>query len=330
MTRARISAGACRLGFLGTGWIGCHRLRAVAASGLADVVAVCDPAPDAEEAALAAAPGARRMRWPEMLREGLDGVVIATPSALHAEQALAAIEAGVAVYCQKPLARTAAEAAQVVQAAEDRGVLLDVDLCYRRTEGMQRVKALVDAGELGRVTGLHLVFHNAYGPDKPWFTDPALSGGGCAMDLGIHLVDLALWLLGYPPVGDVTAALRRRGAPCEPGEVEDYAQVQLMAGVPVQLACSWWLHAGRDAVIGAEVYGTDGGAALHNVGGSFFDLRAERYRGTATEVLCVPPDAWGGRSIVAWAARVARGDGFDAAAWHLVDVARVLDRIYGR
>jgi predicted dehydrogenase len=48
------------------------------------------------------------------------------------------------------------------------------------------------------VRAVDLTFHNAYGPDKPWFYDPAQSGGGCVMDLGVHLVDLALWTLGWP------------------------------------------------------------------------------------------------------------------------------------
>jgi predicted dehydrogenase len=61
------------------------------------------------------------------------------------------------------------------------------------------------SGELGRVFAVDLVFHNAYGPDKPWFYDPELAGGGCVMDLGVHLVDLALWSLDFPGVTAVTS-----------------------------------------------------------------------------------------------------------------------------
>src|SRR5690606_15491683 len=78
-----------RLGFLGVGWIGRHRLEAVVASGLAEVVAIADPAEDAASAALGVAPGAvRAAGLEEMLAVGVDGVVIATPSAQHAEQAI--------------------------------------------------------------------------------------------------------------------------------------------------------------------------------------------------------------------------------------------------
>src|SRR5512138_3737632 len=65
---------------------------------------------------------------------------------------------------------------------------------------MSRARDLVREGALGEVYAVNLVFHNAYGPDKPWFYDARLSGGGCVMDLGIHLVDLALWALGFPEV----------------------------------------------------------------------------------------------------------------------------------
>ena len=70
--------------------------------------------------------------------------------------------------------------------------------------------------------------------------------------------------------------------------------------------------------------------ALRNVDGSFYDFIAERYRGTARETLAAPPDAWGGRAAADWATRLAAGERFDPGRERLVDVARVLDRIYGR
>jgi hypothetical protein len=66
------------------------------------------------------------------------------------------------------------------------------------------------------------------------------------------------------------------------------------------------------------------------VNGSFYDFTAERYRGTAREILAMPPDARGGRAAADWAARLAAGERFDPAAERLVDAARVLDRIYDR
>lgn len=83
-------------------------------------------------------------------------------------------------------------------------------------------------------------------------------------------------------------------------------------------------------MISAAFYGTEGGASLRNVNGSFYDFVAERYRGTARENLSNPPDEWGGRAAADWARRLAAGQRFDPAAERLVDVAEVLDRIYGR
>ena len=117
--RLRQGAGAVRVskprvGFLGVGWIGRHRLQAMLATGAIEAVAVADPAPEMIAEALAVAPGARAVAdLDAMLALAPDGVVIATPSALHAEQSIRALDAGVAVFCQKPLGRDAAEAAAV-------------------------------------------------------------------------------------------------------------------------------------------------------------------------------------------------------------------------
>jgi len=203
-----------RVGFLGVGWIGRHRMEAMAATGAIDVAAIADPSPEMAAEAAKLAPGAVAAPDLEALLDcGLDGVVIASPSALHTEQSIAALTRGAAVFCQKPLGRTAGEARAVVDAARHADRLLAVDLSYRFTEGMGSVRRLIDEGALGRVYAADLVFHNAYGPDKAWFYDPALSGGGCVMDLGVHLVDLALWSLGFPKLTSVTSKLFAGGEP---------------------------------------------------------------------------------------------------------------------
>jgi predicted dehydrogenase len=124
--------------------------------------------------------------------------------------------------------------------------------------------------------------------------------------------------------------LLARGSPVAAGAVEDYAvaQLSLSSGMVVRLACSWRLQAGQDAVIQASLYGTAGGASLRNVAGSFYDFEASRFDGTAAQVLVQPPDEWGGRAAAAWAERLAQDRRFDPAAERLVDVARVIERIY--
>lgn len=322
-----------RLGFLGVGWIGRHRMEAMLATGDVEAAAISDPSPEMVAAAQALAPDAAVVgSLDAMLTLDLDGVVVATPSALHAEQSVQALEAGAAVFCQKPLGRNAAEAARVVAAARAADRLLSVDFSYRYTQGMQSIAELVRAGTLGQIYAVDLTFHNAYGPDKPWFYDRALSGGGCVVDLGVHLVDLALWVLGFPQVsGDVRAHLFAEGTPLATlDRVEDYAVASftLAGGTVVRLTCSWRLHAGQDAQIEAAFYGTEGGAALRNLGGSFYDFQAEHFTGTRRDVLATPPDDWGARAAAAWASRLRTDPRFDASADELVAVSRVLDRIY--
>jgi len=334
-TMPSISLTRPRLGFLGVGWIGRHRMKAIQDTGSIEVAAIADPSPDMAAEAAKLAPGAELVSTlDDLLDAGVDGVVIATPSAMHAEQSVQALERGAAVFCQKPLGRTAAEVQVVVDAARAADRLLCVDFSYRFTDGMRRIREVVRSGELGRVYAVDLVFHNAYGPDKPWFYDPALSGGGCVMDLGVHLVDLALWTLDFPGISNVSGKLFAGGEPLgdHPDRVEDYAvsNMELESGTIVQLACSWKLQAGCDAIISAAFYGTHGGVALRNVDGSFYNFVSERYRSTARETLTSPPDEWGGRAAADWAMRLAAGERYDPAAERLVDVARVLDRIYGR
>ncbi|MDQ3928479.1 MAG: Gfo/Idh/MocA family oxidoreductase [Chloroflexota bacterium] len=310
-------------------------MEAMSASGCIEVASIADPAIETAEQAAAIAPDATLMGGlDDLLSSDLDGIVIATPSAMHAEQSIAALERGMAVFCQKPLARNAEETRRVVEAAHEADRLLSVDLSYRYVAGMERVRHLIRDAELGEVFAANLVFHNAYGPDKAWFYNPQLSGGGCVIDLGIHLVDLALWMLDFPEVANVQSSLYAGGMPLggRTDTVEDYAtaSIELSSGATVQLACSWRLQAGREAVIEASFYGTQGGAALHNVNGSFYDFTVERYRGTSTDVLSTPPDEWGGRAAVDWARRLAAGELYDPSIEHMIDVAATLDRIYGR
>jgi len=269
----------------------------------------------------------------EALQADIDGVVIATPSALHADQSLVALDRGLPVFCQKPLGRTEAETARVVEAARERDLLLGVDLSYRYADAFMKARDVVRSGELGKVYAADLVFHNAYGPDKAWFTDAVVSGGGCVIDLGTHLVDLALWTLGGD-VREVTSQLFARGEPVADATagVEDYAvaQLEMTGGASARIACSWFLSAGRDAIIEAHFHATDGGVSVRNVDGSFYDFVCERYDGRTASTLSEPRDAWGGRALVDWARRVQAGAGFDREVASVVGVARTVDRIYGR
>jgi predicted dehydrogenase len=322
-----------RLGFLGTGWIGRNRMEAMLATGEASAVAICDPDPENAQQAHEASPLALATESLDaMLALDLDGVVIATPSALHAEQCVRAFDAGAAVFCQKPLGRNSAEVQAVLEAARRADRLLGVDLSYRHTAAMQAIRERVRSGQLGRVFAADLTFHNAYGPQSGWFWDPQLSGGGCLIDLGVHLVDLLLWMFDFPDVLDARGTLFRDGRPPAPNEVENYAtgELELANGVHARIACSWNLDAGADAVIGADFYGTEAGAVMRNENGSFFDFSADLLKGRDRETLARPPDDWAGRAAAEWVRKLASGERFAGSTGGLLDSARVLDRLYGR
>ena len=322
-----------RVGFLGTGWIGRHRMAAMIETGAIEAAAYADPSDAMAHEAAALAPAAKRVDGLDaLLAEGLDGIVIATPSAQHAAQSIQALEAGFAAFCQKPLGRNAREVEAVVDAARKTDRLLGVDLSYRHTQGMERIRTLLQNGELGSVYAVDLVFHNAYGPDKAWFYDKQLSGGGCVMDLGIHLADLALWALDFPQVEKVSSQLFHQGRRIsgQADEVEDFATatIELSTGTVLRLTCSWRLQAGTDAIIGASFYGTGGGAEMRNVSGSFYDFVAERFQATSRSPLSEPPEAWGGRAAVDWARRLQSGDRFDPTCSEYAAAAAVIDQIY--
>ncbi len=325
-----------RLGFVGLGWIGRNRLASVVEAGVAEVAAVHDAEASAAAEAQKVSPDAVLFSsFDELLRHDLDGVVIATPNRFHAEQAIAALEQGIPVFCQKPLGRNAFETRRIVETARDADCLLGVDLSYRAIPAMQAVSRLVESGALGKIFAVDAKFHNGYGPDKPWCYDYSLSGGGCVLDLGPHLVDLALRPLGFPRVERVESSLFAGGKSVNKGseEIEDYAvaTIDTADDAVINLSCCWNLPIGRDATIEIVFYGTEGGAALRNVNGSFYDFVGERFARTRSETLSNPEDSkwqWGGLVTMEWIKQLASDSSFDPQAERFVEIAEVIDRIY--
>lgn len=324
------------LGFLGVGWIGRNRMEMILENCSAKAAYITEPSKENAQEALKKAKDAVLTDAASMLEDDqLDGVVIATPSAMHARQSIEALQAGKAVFCQKPLGRTAAEVREVVAASREADKYLGVDLSYRYTKAFKAVHDLVRSGEIGDIYAVDLVFHNAYGPDKEWFYDIKRSGGGCVMDLGIHLVDLALWSLDFPQVKNIKSHLFSKGkklaSPVE--QVEDFASVSMTTekDTLINLQCSWHVSAGKDAVIEAKFYGSKGGAAFKNINGSFYDFKAEKFSGTQTEELVNPPDDWSGRAGIAWANKVLENQKYDRqSAEEFIKTAEIIDNIYGR
>ena len=324
-----------KLAFLGTGWIGFNRMKSLLENNLCTAVSICDPVAENAARAKELAAGAEiHASLDEIIETKPDGIVIATPSALHYEQSLKALSSGIAVFCQKPLSRTAAESKKIIETAKNENKLLGVDLSYRFTEGMQRIFNLAQNNELGEIYSADLVFHNAYGPDKEWFYNPKLSGGGCLIDLGIHLVDLALWILNFPDVSSVNASFFSKGRRIEDlsETSEDFvsAQMETSSGAVIRLTCSWNLPAGKDAEIKAAFYGTKAAAVFSNTNGSFYDFETSLCHGTSSKIISSPPDDWGGKALTDWTKKLQVSDGFNQEISSYQQVAAVIDKLYGR
>ena len=204
----------------------------------------------------------------DLLRvRGVDAVAICTPNALHVPQATEALRAGKAVLVQKPLALSWADARATVDLARATRRLLFVDYSYRFLATVAAVREALPS--IGRLRAVRAEFHNIYGPgaEKAWFFDRRLSGGGALFDLGVHLLDLALWLLQPADV-----ALTDGRVVGDAVEHEAHLRLQLDGRLPFDLAVSW--HAPLPASrIGFELEGEGGLLRWENVAGSFFRFR---------------------------------------------------------
>jgi predicted dehydrogenase len=324
-----------RLGLVGAGRSALHFLRALTPDHAFEVVARCPAPGDAATDIALLAPRAAVVRsFDELLAAGVEGVLISCPTAARVEQAIAAAERGIAVFCQRPVGRDAAETRRVIAAARRANVLLGVDMSLRLTDAMRILRSTVQAGELGDIYAVDLVYHNANGPAHEWARNVTLSGGGCVMDSGISMIDIALWTLGFPRVTGVTSRLFARGERIEAGSLaaEDYATalIELDTGVTVNMSSAWNLPIGQNARIAATFYGTEGGGTLRNINGSYYDFISELFHGTHRHALTTQPDNWLGRAEMLWADGVARGDHYDPWVEGVADVATVVDRILGK
>ena len=194
----------------------------------------------------------------------VDAVVISTPNVFHVPQTHAALRASKQVLVQKPLAITSADARATIALAAATGQLLFVDYSYRLLE--TAVRARTALAELGELRSLRAVFHNAGGPraGRDWFFDRRLSGGGALVDLGVHMLDLVVWLIQPREIELDRAHLEHR-----PGfEVEHRAALELrLDQLPLDLAVSWGSQAVTE--IKVDVTGTNGSLCWTNVDSSF-------------------------------------------------------------
>jgi predicted dehydrogenase len=256
---------ALRIGVLGTGAIAqIVHLPLLKGLPIADVQAVCDiDEPKARAIA-------KRLDIPHvfadpdaMFESGtVDGVVIASPSHLHHRQAIGALEAGLHVLVERPLAIDPKDAEAALHAAEAAGRVLFVAYNNRFRPDTRGVKSFVRSGELGEIFSVHGTWFNRKVRPKrlTWRHHEETAGGGAFMDLGLQVLDLCMWTLDYPTVERVSAHLH----PGDAFDVEDAASVLLglETGATLSIQVTWNLHAERDRHH-IRVFGTAGSASTH-------------------------------------------------------------------
>ncbi|CAN5192965.1 Gfo/Idh/MocA family oxidoreductase [soil metagenome] len=222
--------------------------------------------------------------WEDLVaRDDLDIVSVATPNHLHAPVAIAAFESGKHVLCEKPLARTGAEAEGIVRAAREAGRVLQIAFTQRERGDVQALRRHVEEGNLGKIYHAKATWMRRDGiPGMgSWFTDKNMAGGGPLIDLGVHMIDMALFLMDEPEVEAVSCATyselgpRGRGSRANDDdstktivgdayEVEDLATafIRLSGGATLNLEAGWAAYRESSDDFGVTLYGTDGGAEL--------------------------------------------------------------------
>ncbi len=322
-----------RAGVVGLGWAGQQHMAAYADLDGVELVGIAgmEAEPLARLGDLYAVEH-RVATWQELIEQAdLDVVSVATPTVLHAPIAIGALDAGVHVLSEKPMAETAPVAATMVAAAEANDRVLDVSFNHRMRGDIQALKKIIDAGLLGSIYYAKAGWLRREGIPGlgTWFTRAATAGGGPLMDIGVHMLDMALYLLGEPQVRAATAATYaefgprgkggspygpRRDTPGAQFDVEDLstAFLRLADGGTLLLESSWAQWIPHDQCYLA-VYGADGGASVEWGGEPKEPYRKlsiwTEISGVAAELNPTPPPDRGHRGCVEdFLAKVRSGD----------------------
>ncbi len=208
--------------------------------------------------------------WRDLINDpAVDVVSITTPNTLHKEMAMAAIAAGKHVHCEKPLSPTLADSIEMMKAAEAKGVVTQVGFNYIKNPMLKQARQMVEAGELGQITGFRGIHAEDYmhDPQSPWTWRIDPSGGpGVIADLGSHIIGIARFLLGeiIEVNADVRTVIKQRpvtrgSSEMKPVEVDDVARILVNFG----RGCGGtieanWIQTGRKMQLGFELTGEKG------------------------------------------------------------------------
>jgi predicted dehydrogenase len=346
--------GRLRAGVIGLGWAGQQHMTAYADAADVDLVALAGLETDALQnfaAAYSILEEHRYSDWQDLIdHEQLDLLSIAVPTTLHAPIAVAALDAGMHVLSEKPMAENGEPARLMVEAAERNDRVLDVSFNHRRRGHVQVLKKIIDAGLLGPIYYAKTGWLRREGIPGlgSWFTLRASSGGGPLMDLGVHMLDIALYLLDEPSVRTVTAAtyaefgprgkgsssyMRKTGV--QPGafDVEDLstAFLRLQDGGTLLLESSWAQWIPKDQCY-VTLYGSDGGATIEwgapDDPNRNLTVWTEKAGVPATLHPNIPPDGLHTECVVDFIAKVRSGDYTNHRGKQALARAVVIDACY--
>ncbi|MGG1945342.1 Gfo/Idh/MocA family oxidoreductase [Trinickia sp. NRRL B-1857] len=306
-----------------------------------DVVAIADPdTKRLAERGEAFGIDARYTSAQEMLAtEKLDVVSVCTPNKFHRELTLAAFEAGCHVLCEKPMAMNAEEAREMLRAADRAGKRLMINFSYRFSAQSRALKAQVDAGLFGDFYFGRTVWHRRRGLPGfgGWFGTKALAGGGPLIDLGVHRLDLALWLMGYPkpvwvlgstydPIGRELAA--RTG---KTFDVEDLAAtlIKFDNGATLVLEASWATNIQEAELMETRLLGTRAGLLQKNLNeGYTFDAQVFMEQNGAQFDMRVSPASTAHSAMYDYAEAILTERPHPATGEEGLIVMEILDAIY--
>jgi predicted dehydrogenase len=273
-----------RAGIIGLG-VGKAHAKGYAGNHGAQLVALCDTDElrlNELGAQYGVPPEGRFTDYKKMLSEArLDLVSVCLPNFLHADATIAALDAGVHVLCEKPMAPTVAQAQDMIAAAGRNGRQLMVAYNYRYRADVRWIRRVVESGQLGNVYHVYAAWRRETGiPGSGWFGNKQMAGGGALIDLGVHVLDLTMWLLGFPAVttvsGDTHSLFgprglktwgRRAGQPATMTfDVDDGAVgfIRFANGANAVLEATWAEHRQpKDDLIHLELQGTNGTVVLN-------------------------------------------------------------------
>ncbi len=285
---------------------------------------------------------AQRYASPEdmLARAALDVVSVCTPNKFHKDLTLAAFAAGCHVLCEKPMAINAVEGRQMLDASRRAGKRLMINFSYRFAAQSQALKAQVEAGVFGDFYFGRSAWHRRRGMPNfgGWFGNKALAGGGPLIDLGVHRLDLALWLMGYPQpewvMGSTYNAIAGPLA-AQSGkdfDVEDLAAgfIRFKNGATLVLEASWAANIAEAELMETRLLGTQAGLLQRNVNegyGFSADIYLER-NGAPFDMHMHAPPAPAKSAMHHFADAILSDRPHDATGEQGLIVMEILDAIY--